>query len=739
MSKYKPEERPLRCQVTEDGCQMTDASGQMLGDRCQQKEMGSRKREAEKGQGTKIPTQSRLSSVFSLLSSLLLLILATSCNPDRPNFEPSYSGAPPGEDLDQYLDTKAVFEGLDQVKGKRQQVDSLLTLADKLKNYDDDVALVYADTAYNMATEKNWQLSRGITSYYIALLKGRREKYGEGIEEALVDAEISRRIFNSLNEQSWLIRSNNLIGLFYRRKRDFKAAKEKFTFALELLDKSSLAVKDSLFLKGQVLHDLAELYEALDSIPLAEHYYRESYQYYLESDNKAGQARLQFDWAKIYYDQKQFDHAEELIQRGLKYAHDFDDINALSRGYQKLGILNNWKYRSFKKDEKYFEESMKSYHKCFQYQREDLYFLYREIGKNYQRRAFNNTRTEEQIYADVDSAIISYKLAMEEARKEGALAVMRNMGKNVSRLCNWRFKAVERDCKELLGATSEEFLNSNYAGLSDTIGHILQIANQRNRAFERNKLEVKNQQRSRVQWIISGASLLLIGLIFIVVLQRQQQRRLKAKMEALRAQINPHFISNSLNAIESLVNLDKKEAATKYLVHFSRLTRKVLNSSRDGKISLAEEIKTLEHFLELEQLRFRDKLRYLIDVDEDIDPKQVEMPAMILQPYIENAIWHGIKPKDGPGLVKVEVDKVGKHLVCTIKDDGVGRAKAAAIKASSVLQQNSVGMKINQERLNVVGRAKGAKVEIIDLFDEEGNASGTQVIIRLPYKEITKT
>ena len=87
----------------------------------------------------------------------------------------------------------------------------------------------------------------------------------------------------------------------------------------------------------------------------------------------------------------------------------------------------------------------------------------------------------------------------------------------------------------------------------------------------------------------------------------------------------------------------------------------------------------------------------------------------------------------------MQVERDGKHLVCTIKDNGIGRAKAAEIKAASVLQQNSVGMKINQERLNVVGRAKGAKVEIIDLYDEEGKASGTQVIIRLPYKEITKT
>lgn len=666
-----------------------------------------------------------------LLFSVCLLLL--SCNPDRPNFEPSYSGAPPEENLDQYLDTKAVFEGLDQVKGIRNQLDSLLTLTDKLKNYDDDVALVYADTAYSMATEKNWQLSRGIASYYIALLKGRREKYGEGIEDAMVDADISRQIFEKLSTQAWLVRVNNLLGYFYERKKNREKALNYQEQALNIIEAGKLSKKDSLNLKGEVLHDFANIYKVEDTAK-AQTLFKESHKLYQLADNRPGMARLEYDWAQLYYNRENFDEAKKLMMRGLDYALEFNDINAIVSGYQKLGVLNNRRYRSIGNKE-YFEESMKSYRRCFQYQKEDLYFLYNQIGQNYQRGA-SMVNDEKLAYSYVDSAIIAYRMAMDEARKEGVLHIMKKMGRNISTLCDYRFRKFGKDCSDLLNSTSADLLNTNYAGITDTIGKVLEIANQRNRAFERTNLEVKNAQKSKVQWIISGASLVLAGLIFIVLLQRQQQKRLQSKMEALRAQINPHFISNSLNAIESLVNLDKKEEAAKYLIHFSRLSRRILNSSLEGSASLAEEIQTLEHFLALEQLRFRDKLQYLVDVDEDINPKQVEMPAMILQPYVENAIWHGIKPKSGKGLVKIQVQRNGKYLFCIIKDNGVGRARSAEIKSASVLQQKSVAMKINQERLKVVGGAKGAKVDIVDLYDENGAATGTKVIIRLPYKEI---
>jgi LytS/YehU family sensor histidine kinase len=219
-----------------------------------------------------------------------------------------------------------------------------------------------------------------------------------------------------------------------------------------------------------------------------------------------------------------------------------------------------------------------------------------------------------------------------------------------------------------------------------------------------------------------------------LIVQGQKNRRIQAEMDALRAQINPHFISNSLNAIESLVNFGDTKAAAKYLVHFSRLSRQILNGSRASMISLAEELKTLKHFLALEQLRFRDKLTFDIQIIDDIPAEVIQVPAMILQPYAENAIWHGIKPKAEGGHVQVNIRKIDKMLVCIVEDNGIGREKSRAMRKASVLKHKSMGMQITEERLKNLGKIKGSHIEIIDLKNEGGEAEGTKVIIRFPYQ-----
>lgn len=207
-------------------------------------------------------------------------------------------------------------------------------------------------------------------------------------------------------------------------------------------------------------------------------------------------------------------------------------------------------------------------------------------------------------------------------------------------------------------------------------------------------------------------------------------------MEALRAQINPHFMSNSLNAIENLINQDKKQEAAKYLIHFSRLSRQILQRSRSPNVSLKEELRTLKHFLELEKLRFQDKLNYEIVVDDKLNTELVEVPALLLQPYVENAIWHGIKPKAEPSHLRIELRREDKYLLGIVEDDGIGRERSRELKAQSVLQQKSMGMEITEERIQGMGKVKGTQVEVIDLRNDSGEPAGTRVQIRLPLRYV---
>lgn len=205
-------------------------------------------------------------------------------------------------------------------------------------------------------------------------------------------------------------------------------------------------------------------------------------------------------------------------------------------------------------------------------------------------------------------------------------------------------------------------------------------------------------------------------------------------MDTLHTQINPHFLANSLNAIESLINLGKKQEASKFIIHFSRLSRQVLKRSLSPITTLEEELNTLKHFLELEKLRFRDKLTYEITIAPDLNPGMIEIPGLLLQPYVEKAIWHGIKPKTTPGFLKIQIKKEAKALICIIEDNGIGRQKSKVIKAALAAQRQSMGLTIAEEYTHLNRKLKGKKVNIIDLVNEQGQAFGTQVILRLPLK-----
>jgi LytS/YehU family sensor histidine kinase len=207
----------------------------------------------------------------------------------------------------------------------------------------------------------------------------------------------------------------------------------------------------------------------------------------------------------------------------------------------------------------------------------------------------------------------------------------------------------------------------------------------------------------------------------------------EAKVVNNLAMLDPHFFSNTLNAIEGLVNLEQNRAASKYLIHFSRLTRRLMSIEPGSMTSLAEELATIKNFLALEQLRFKDKLYYEITVNPAINSRMIQLPAIVFQAYLEKAIWCGLKPKTGPGWLRINIDRKENELHCVIEDDGIGREAARQQQAASLLQPSSAWPKISAEKMQEFGEVKA---EIIDLLDEEGRAKGTRVLLRLPYKTL---
>lgn len=690
------------------------------------------------------------------LASLGFFIVSGCSSYDHPDLTIRQVGWQPDRDLRPYLDTDSMIQSLAQLKGTRQRLDSLLAWTDLLKYHDAEAALHYANEVSDLATKNKVRFSQALGTYYQALLKGRRGILGESIEDALADIKISHQLLQDSDNLAWSVRIKGLLGYYYYKHRRadstfLDSARYYVNQALDLSASLKLPEPEVSYLRGQLFQDLANTHQK-DSVKAVELYFK-SIEEFEVSGNLASLASIWRIVGNFYIDrQASMVDAETAYQKSLDYAlRSSDTINIVS-SYQRLGDLKSRQFLE-RGDERDYRKSMQYLRACLPIQKDNLYYTYALMAWNFYDKFLTSNdvnlsssgkilRPDEEnaqrYLPEADSAIIYYQLVLDETLKEGVFNMMSAAVTDILDLCDIKKELTGIDCTSLFVGEKnyKHFLNNTYKSLVDTVRTEVIVANQRLRIAQKLQQEAANQRRVLRNWGISGSGLGLAIILFLILLQIQQRKRFQARMETLRAQINPHFMSNSLNAIENLVNRGQREAASKYLIHFSRLTRKILNSSRNAMTSLKEEVQTLKHFLALEQLRFRDKLTYVIEIDPELQTDKIEVPALILQPYIENSILHGIKPKTGPGKVWIKVYRQKNKLVCEVEDDGVGREKSRKIQENTVLQQGrqSHGMKINDERLQMIGKTKGAKVEIVDLKNAVGEATGTRVIISFPFK-----
>lgn len=206
------------------------------------------------------------------------------------------------------------------------------------------------------------------------------------------------------------------------------------------------------------------------------------------------------------------------------------------------------------------------------------------------------------------------------------------------------------------------------------------------------------------------------------------------EMEALRSQMNPHFIFNSLNSINYYIVKRRPEDASAYLNKFAKLIRSILTLSKNDTVSLKEELNIIELYCELEQMRFQKHFGYNISVDKDIEPGIIQVPPLLLQPYVENAVWHGIMQKEEGGDIDINVSNIDNGYKFSIKDNGIGRKKSAELRSRSSLKRKSLGAQITSDRIDVFNKLHDdikLTVEIKDLEDKDKVARGTEVVIKL--------
>lgn len=338
--------------------------------------------------------------------------------------------------------------------------------------------------------------------------------------------------------------------------------------------------------------------------------------------------------------------------------------------------------------------------------------------------------------SDLEGTANTYKLLaeayLEMGNTEKALAYLKVYAEIQDSIKSIR----KRELNEALKLSNQIGKNQQRIGLLEKERNLseksIQILKQ-DRQLKEEELYTRN--------IIIGTLCFLMVFMFVgafyILRSSREKRRVNQLLaiKSLRGQMNPHFIFNALNSVNHYISQNDERSANKYLSDFSKLMRSVMETSKHDLILLSEELEILKLYLQLEHARFKEKFDYTLTIDPGLDPADFELPPMIIQPFIENAVWHGLRYLDGKGLLEIEIGKNEKALLVTITDNGIGRKKSLEIKTKNQKLQNSTGMQNIDNRIKIMNELFDTHIsaEVLDAFPGQEN-KGTRVNLTIPKK-----
>ena len=326
------------------------------------------------------------------------------------------------------------------------------------------------------------------------------------------------------------------------------------------------------------------------------------------------------------------------------------------------------------------------------------------------------------------------RLLTSAAKASQLLTTLHRNQRNFEKALTYNLKA-EQLKEEISNASTVRYVNEviiRYDGQKKTneIVALAKLAENQNEKIKKNQTIL----------LITGLALALLAGIFYILYRQYQlkneKKLLTLEQTMLRSQMNPHFLFNSLNSIKLYIINNEQKNAVHYLNKFSKLVRKILEASSLREIPLAEELETVELYMNIENIRFSNEIEFQIKISEEIDPHNVKIPSLILQPFLENALWHGLSSKSGDKKIFLDVKSADNdaYIKISIIDNGIGRAASERIKENKVLKRNSVGIAITKDRLANFSKdfQNSFYLEILDLYHEDGTANGTKVVLNIP-------
>lgn len=509
---------------------------------------------------------------------------------------------------------------------------------------------------------------------------------------------------------SMLILSVN-IGNIYLSTGDYPKALNYYHKSLEI----NKSVNNTSFL-GDIYNNIGLIHQQQKEYPEALDYHKKSLAIKLNVNDLSGIVNSHKNISDCYLFVQQIDSAEKYLQAGIKHAQKLNNLQLLSEFYHSQSSLDSINGN--------YLQSM---------QHLKMHMMYKDsLNANAKNEVIEELKTKYQTEQKENEIQILTK-----SKQIQELEI-----KNTKSALNTQLLLAKQQEQELDIINKEKNLQSLQLELSSEEINRKKLENQIQKdelnlkTLENKLLEQKaaDEKFAKLLIIFIALSILLILSVLYLFYRNKQKAEYNfqiANMElkALKAQMNPHFIFNALNAVDNYIFTNQNRKASEFLSKFSKLIRNILNHSYFDEISLEDELQSLQVYLDLQAENYNQSFSHAIHVEKNLQADEISVPPLLIQPFIENAIIHGVLPLKEKGHISIEISTKNNHLIFDIKDNGIGRKKSNEIKKNNVYKTESFGLKISKKRIELLKQKHiNSSIQFIDL------SQGLQVIISIPLK-----
>jgi LytS/YehU family sensor histidine kinase len=534
------------------------------------------------------------------------------------------------------------------------------------------------------------------------------------------------------NNVNLKVSSLNMLGVVYRRMDLVSSALDYHSQALTLansVENKDAALKYSIAVSQ---NSMGNIYLVLKQYDLALKQFNESIKIEKEANNKLG---LAINHQNIGFAKE----AKGLLEEALvDYQKSLTYNNAINSEVGKVICFNSIG-KVFIKQKKY-EEAKNIIEKALEKAliiKDQIYITSSYLNLGWLNLEINNLQ---QAKLNLTKAL---EIAQEYKFKSSKIEAYRHLSDLSIKNNNYKDALNNTKIADSIENTINNQRNLNY--INDLlIKYESDAKNNTIEALASENEEVKSQLQRNQLALLVGLLVLILFFIILIVFNRhnqvkQDKKILTLEQDMLRIQMNPHFIFNSLNSIKLYIINNEKENAVYYLNKFAKLIRKILVASNEKNISLSDELDTMELYMNIENIRFSNEIDFSINIDENVNVDNIKVPSLVLQPFLENALWHGLSTKKNDKKITLDIEKMDNRFVTiSITDNGVGREASEKIKQQKTLKRKSIGIAITRERLFNFSRQYHDmyNMHIEDLKDENGSALGTKVVVNIPIQFI---